>query len=790
MTREEKLAKLKENQAAKNMVIISDGEPFIQALEAKIGQLKDALGVGVDINNLDELIEELAAINTLKPIVADLKLAIDAIEIPNIPDTIEVKGLDSLLKVCKDISSRKDVTVEQIDTKAFDTIATDISKLVKAIDKIQVPKQGQEPGDFVPTRRVMKVGEKLMFDDSFHTGGGGGGSGVAQYVDANNVTQNAGTNYPLPTTIYYQGNQAVVANGSLATSNVVNTFRSGFASSGTQPDPAEWTLVNNTNGVASTDHLITQGGNSSGSSYLRISLSPFVDSSEVNMTSVPSFNIPIWPRFGISTSQRIVGQEVFAGLVGIDSSGTVDTVSTPADIAITGATISITSNVGTVTLTNHGLNGADRINIYGCAEPRLNVGPVVVTPVDVNTFTVPITLANGTYSTTGGYVRYVDPLAITSSGQGTTGTAALNGGGFLLENTTVTNASFVARRNGSKFRSLNSTIASTTASQTNTAPFTDAFNTASNNELLLTSAEFGYRSFASDGVATMSGLNKFTQGLPDESKSYKIRIRARNLKGMTMPVARITAIAKTGTTTATVTTDVAHGLTTSSQVQIYGVLDQTNFPNLTAQTAVASVIDSTNFTVVIGTASTTSSSGGTVFNVQGSILAPGVFAQAVQSVSCTSNVMTFIGSGTWATPLPGEYIQIWGMTGSAAQYDGAYKVLRVSTTTLDVAAPGVADFGSISTGGAAIRRTDVRIHFVQVLDYNPLIIEGGRGNSTDINNSVPTSITGGTLNALTTVTTVTTVTNQSQMSGFVIKDTLLNSQDRSAWGTTIRGRIT
>lgn len=86
-------------------------------------------------------------------------------------------------------------------------------------------------------------------------------------------------------------------------------------------------------------------------------------------------------------------------------------------------------------------------------------------------------------------------------------------------------------------------------------------------------------------------------------------MRANNLNNFTAPVARITAIAKTGTTTATVTTDVAHGLTTSSFVQIYGVRDITNFPNLTAQTQVASIVSPTQFTIVIGGAVTASSAG-------------------------------------------------------------------------------------------------------------------------------------------------------------------------------------
>ena len=43
--------------------------------------------------------------------------------------------------------------------------------------------------------------------------------------------------------------------------------------------------------------------------------------------------------------------------------------------------------------------------------------------------------------------------------------------------------------------------------------------------------------------------------------------------------------------------------------------------------------------------------------------------------------MYISGSGTWSTPLPGETVQLWG---TQTQYDGAYKVGYVSTSTLGV----------------------------------------------------------------------------------------------------------
>jgi len=514
--------------------------------------------------------------------------------------------------------------------------------------------------------------------------------------------------------------------------NARSKFRDGFDSA-VQPNPAVWDLAQD------SAHLITAGGNAFGSSYLRISMDPFTDSSEVVLTSKETFQFPMRLGFGISMSQRSTGQEVFIGLVGADDAGTVETLTPEVDHAITGATVTIATNVGTVTMTGHPFNGGDRVVVFGCAEHRLNVGPVVVTVVDKNHFTLPITLADGaSYSTTGGYVRHADPFRL-----------AKNGAGLLFESVTATTASFAARRSGGKYRSVAGTVSTTVATQGNVSPYTDAFNSAATHEFYASMEEIYYRSFAADGVAATTGALKYSQAVPDEGKDYKLRIRARNLGNMTKPVARISAIAKTGTTTATVTTDVATTLAVGDMVQVYGVRDATSFPNLTAMTAVASVIDSTHFTVIDGTALTVSSAGGVVFRVEGSVLAattPGVFGVVAQSISRTSNVLTVIGNGTWATPLPGEFMHLYGLEPAALAYEGAYKVLRVSTSSLELESIG-ADFGSITTGGVLIRRTDVRVHFARVMDYTRHVVEvvGGRGNANDANNAVPVTITGSTI---------------------------------------------
>jgi hypothetical protein len=538
--------------------------------------------------------------------------------------------------------------------------------------------------------------------------------------------------------------------------NARSKFRDGFATTGiTQPNPDTWVLQEDTPGR----HIINQGGDSSGASYLRISLDPFTEGDGLTITSKSTFRFPKRVGFGISISQRISGQEVFIGMVGADPDGSVPTIDPVPDKPITGATASVTSNVATFTVAGHGFKGGDRINIIDCADHRMNAGPLVVTVVTADTFTVPITISNGSYSTVGGSIRTVDPLRY-----------ARNGAGLLFENTTTTNGSFVARRNGAKFRSTNYTVATTTASQTNTNPYTDAFNSAGNQELYFSMEEVSFRSFASDSTAGMNGLAKYTQGVPDEELPYKIHIRARTLQGFTRPVARVVTAAKSGTTTATITTDVPHNLAVGDFVQIYGTRDQTNFANLSTMTAIASVPSATTFTLVWGSAVTATTVNGVVWVNHGMVAAPGVFGQAVQSISRTNGVLTLNGNATWATPLPGEYVQVHGLDSAAAEYEGAYKVLRVSGTVLEVDAPGP-NFSSITTGGAVFRRTDVRLHFTRVMDYTRHVVEvvGGRGNSSDANNSVAVTL------AASPSVSQTTGVNTTQWSaagwgGFLVAD--------------------
>jgi len=77
---------------------------------------------------------------------------------------------------------------------------------------------------------------------------------------------------------------------------------------------------------------------------------------------------------------------------------------------------------------------------------------------------------------------------------------------------------------------------------------------------------------------------------------------------------------------------------------------------------------------------------------------------------------------------------------------------------------------------------DINVALKSILNaiMRPIWLDPATGK---INVNTVASITAGT------ITTVGTVTSMSQMSGFDLKQSLLTSQDRSAWAGTIRNRI-
>lgn len=509
-------------------------------------------------------------------------------------------------------------------------------------------------------------------------------------------------------------------NGALAVGNAIDKFRDGFTE-GFSTDIWDEAWTNQGTGFREL------AGNAAGAAYLNVSMCPFTPEMEYKLTSKQMFAMPVRFGYGISMSQRVLADEIQISLVGCDADGVVDENTPVSSLNISG-TVSITTNVATINFaTPHGLRGNDRIILTGNTENRLNVGPVYVTVVTPTQITVPCTLANGTY-TAGGQVVWADAFGYVK-----------NALGMVYENATVTNAQFVTRRNGGKSLNVNSTVSTTVAVQGTTSPYTESFRSAGDMELISTFEQAKFIARPGNAMSAPSGNGKWTEAIPDEQKFYKIRVRVKNLGNISRPIGTITAISKTASTTANVTTAGPHGLVTGQFVQIYGVRDQTNFPNLAAQTAVT-VTGANTFQIIIGSSSTTSSAGGLVYKNEGSSLGTDLYGFSVQSIQRTSNILTVTLNTTAPTVLAGEWINLYGMDGAGAAYDGAYKVMRNTGTTLEFESVGPG-FGSITCGGGLIKRTDVRLHYFRLLDYTRHLVEisNNRG-ANDPSESTPVTL--------------------------------------------------
>lgn len=526
---------------------------------------------------------------------------------------------------------------------------------------------------------------------------------------------------------------------------------------------ASWNLTTGTGDIVQLD------GNAASASYLVISKDPLSQGTESVIESTQTFRMPFDLAFGLHTSQRTLGQEIYAEAVSDEAP-----IATPSDIAIS----SITQATTTLTITTaapHGLLPGMRIGVRGCSDSRLNYPAVVIattpTPTTMTVLNGPMgaitSLTAGPF--TSGWIFYRSAMR-----------GAQNGTSMALENATATNASFFVRSEaGDVLPSAaivgnhSVSVATTASTQAVVSPLTYAFQPPSEFRLVQMIEGLQWMDYVTDGIGSYSSRLKRTQVVPDPSVAYKVRVRATNNKSLTVPVAQIVSVAKTGTTTATVITNVAHGLTTGDFVNAYGTRDQTNFANLAAATVVASVVNSTTFTIVWGTAVTATTYGGYVSSVNGGVLQQGAVAIVAQSVSRTSNIVTVVGSGTWAGFVIGDYVNLVGVrdnsAGASIGIDGAYRVRDFVTTSLVLepigATPTGANIGSVNCGGGVIKRTDVRLSYVRVLDFERQRVEatvrplGDASSSTPVivQNVPAVTVNSGTITTVSAVTAVTTV---------------------------------
>ena len=568
----------------------------------------------------------------------------------------------------------------------------------------------------------------------------------------------------------------------VTSSNIVGKFREAFE---VWPN-GKW------DSSLATGDLVYLDGNSCAASYLVISKSPFNAGTETWIETKDNFKLPIEVSFGAHMSQRTLGQE-FAVEV-IDPSTPLADVD---DIAI--SSITQAASVLTVdTTAPHGLVVGKSIGIRGCSNQLANYPALVVATVTSPTqFTATAgpggTIVSQTITNPAGakgFVYFRERLG-----------RAVNGIAQIFENATATNASFYIRSesgdalpSGTLAGNHSATIGTTASVALVTSPFTYSYSPTTEFRIFAQSDRTQWVDSAVDAVAQTTNRLLRTQVCPDPDANYKFRIRATNNKSVSIVNAEVISVTKSGSTTGTFTTAAAHNLVTGDLIVYYGSSDNVaaNFPSLTAATAVT-VTGANTFTAVIGTGTTGTAYGGFISKVQAGnlITALGGVTQTVINATLTTladgvRQLVLTGNGNWAGVAIGDGINIIGvrtsLNGTSLGVDGAWKVANVSTTALTlVPLPGTtppANFVLTNCGGGVVRRTEFRLSFVRLFDYERERVELLARPAGDIaaavpvtiNNTPAVTVSSGTVTTVTTVTTVGSVTSSNKAIPGIIAD--------------------
>lgn len=537
------------------------------------------------------------------------------------------------------------------------------------------------------------------------------------------------------------------ASGATAIGNTLSKFRDNFVLGA--PDLTVWDEQFTNQGST----FVTKGGEAGGSSFLKISMCPYTAGSQYILTSKEAFKPPFNLGFSITESQRLAGQEFVIGIAGVDSNGVIQRITTKPDTALP-ASVSISSFIATINFTTaHSFKGGDRVVIINCLDNRLNVGPVLVSVITDFQITIPITLPAATYTSTNGFIRLLDPVDNLFNG------AVMNTGDSFATGQVLA----TIRRNGSSFRGTNFTISPTNGTAISGNNFTESFLASNNLEIIPTSDDILFTTRSADTTTLPGTTLRYSQSIPDDSIDYKLFIKALNNPRIPRPIAKIVSAVKSGSVNALITTDVPHGLNSLSRVNIYGIRDTTNFPVITTVTPVVSIVSPTQFTVAIGASTSGSSTGGRVDLCEGNQVINSQTTQSIQSVSRTSNLITFVFSASISTIAQGETAHIYGCdAGSMGLYDGPYLVRRVSGTSVIMESIGP-DFASINCGGSLLRRTDYRLHTIRVNDFTRTIVELSNTASSDPQRALPVAQQG-TATVLVTGTATVSVSNSPSVS--------------------------
>lgn len=500
--------------------------------------------------------------------------------------------------------------------------------------------------------------------------------------------------------------------------------------------------------------FINTSRSSNGQQFVEISIDPLsVGETQTIVEFKRPVRFPLYAEMEASLSQRTYGDYAVMEIT--------DKVSRDVE-PIEYNIVSISQSTTTLTVTlDFPFDGwlGSWVDIYGLADSRFNYTSAAIAAMSLDKKTLTITtrdevtipsLTATPASFVGGKLKRQAKLQ-----------NARNAVGMRFTGVSTATAAFMARFDGGSIKEAGTLTGARLATNASTAPtYTSGVNgnveikPSSRYRIEVEPEIITFMDKAIDSASTSYAVRQaFTAVKPSSDIDYYIRFRAVSPRSISRPVAKIvSAVKATASTTATITTDVPHGLNVDSYVTIYGINNQTVFANLTAATKVASIVSDTVFTIVIGTATIATSYGGYVSLCNGGITQQGAIAQVVQSVAVDANgFVTLIGNGTWAgLGGIGEYVNLLGVrnstNGADLGVDGVYRVSNFATTTLVLEpvkylnrirainglgqdlSPTVGVITTTNAGGAVLLRTTLRSHDFVAASYSQSVMNiSGQG---------------------------------------------------------------
>lgn len=190
MNRQQKIATLQKNKSTKKPETVADYVALHKMMEATVADFKHLLARGIDVNELDVLIDRLEAIGVLNKSVGELKEAFS--NFPVIPEEIKLASVGEFLKALESIKIEPVVNIpaQKEQPQSPDYTGT-IRKIAIALEKFALATKeasktaSQRAQDFIPYRRVVKKGNAYLFDDVPTQQGGPSASTTPTRKDSN-----------------------------------------------------------------------------------------------------------------------------------------------------------------------------------------------------------------------------------------------------------------------------------------------------------------------------------------------------------------------------------------------------------------------------------------------------------------------------------------------------------------------------------------------------------------------------------------------------------------------------